>query len=149
MAVCWVTAPLWRQKAYLKRQQTRHNNPDSRLQSRRLENLKSHLQNGFTAVHGNVHHRLEESIHPKCCYQSAYCSLIRHFPVQQTIEMRSTVRELTLSAHPHSFCITGVSSGLATRMTLTSMSRGRLGKFIARGVDLLLISFFTVVLDCF
>jgi hypothetical protein len=67
---------------------------------------------------------------------------------QQTISMRSNVREWTHvllmntpCSHLHRVCATGVSSGLATRVTLTRVSRGRLGESIYTGVDLLLISF--------
>jgi hypothetical protein len=60
---------------------------------------------------------------------------------QQTISMRSNVQEwthvLTVNtpcSHRHSFCATGVSSGLATRVTLTRVSRGRLGESLTRGL---------------
>jgi hypothetical protein len=36
-------------------------------------------------------------------------------------------------SHLRHFCATGVSSGLATRVTLTRVSRGRLGVSITRG----------------
>jgi hypothetical protein len=39
----------------------------------------------------------------------------------------------TPCSHLHSFCGTGVSNGLAKRMTLTRASRGRLGESTARG----------------
>jgi hypothetical protein len=56
-----------------------------------------------------------------------------------TISMRSNVREWTCvllantpRQHSHKFCTTGVSSGLASRVTLPRVSRGRLGKSIIR-----------------
>jgi hypothetical protein len=65
---------------------------------------------------------------------------------QQMIAMRSNVREWTHvllvntpCLHLHSFCATGVSSGLATRVTLTRVSRGEVGRVYYMGLDLLLI----------
>jgi hypothetical protein len=84
---------------------------------------------------------------PKCCYQSVYCCLIRYFLVsyQQPISMLSNVREWTHvllvntpSSHLHSFCANGVSSGLATRVTLTWGSRGEVWRVYYTGVDLLI-----------
>jgi hypothetical protein len=66
---------------------------------------------------------------------------------QQTISMRSNVREWThvllvntQCSHLHSFCATGMSSGLATMVTLTSVM-GEVWRVYYTGVDLLLISF--------
>jgi hypothetical protein len=53
------------------------------------------------------------------------------------------VRELPCSPL-HSFCATGVSSGLATRVTLNRVSYGRLGESVIRGVNPPMILFFTV-----
>jgi hypothetical protein len=39
----------------------------------------------------------------------------------------------TPRSHMHSFCATGVRIGLATRMTLTQVSRGKLGSRITGG----------------
>jgi hypothetical protein len=67
---------------------------------------------------------------------------------QQTIQMRSHVWEWTHvllvntpCSHLHSFCTTGVSSGLATRVTSTRVSRGRLGEPITRGWTFLCFHF--------
>jgi hypothetical protein len=75
---------------------------------------------------------------------------------QQTISVRSNVRELTHvqlvntpCSHLHGFCANGVSSGLATRVTFIGVSQDRLGEYFT-GVDLLLISFLyrNLVRDC-
>jgi hypothetical protein len=65
-----------------------------------------------------------------------------------SVSMQSNVREWThvlLVNTPclylHSFCATGVSSGLATRVTLARVSRGEVGKVYYTGVDLLMINF--------
>jgi hypothetical protein len=65
---------------------------------------------------------------------------------QQTISMRSNVPEWTHvllvntpCSHLHNLC---VGSGLASRVTLAWVSRGRLSVSIYTEVDLLLISFF-------
>jgi hypothetical protein len=75
---------------------------------------------------------------------------------QQTISIRSNVREWTHvllantpRSHLHSFCATGVSSGLATRVTLTRVSRGRLGEFITWGWTCFWCHFCTAVRDCY
>jgi hypothetical protein len=47
-----------------------------------------------------------------------------------------------------SFCATDVICGLVTRVTLTRVSRGEVGRVYYIGVDLPLISFCTVVRDC-
>jgi hypothetical protein len=61
---------------------------------------------------------------------SGYALLMLH-QKQQTILMRGSGREWTYvllvntpCSHLHSFCATGVSSGLATRVTLTRLLRG-------------------------
>jgi hypothetical protein len=75
---------------------------------------------------------------------------------QQTISMRSNVREWTHvllvntpCSHLHGFGSTGVSSGLATRVTLTRVSRGRLGESISWGWICFWFHVCTVVRDCF
>jgi hypothetical protein len=69
--------------------------------------------------------------------------------------MRNNVREWTHLLlvntpcwHLHSFCATGVSSGLATRATLTRVSHGRLGEPITRGWTCFWFNFCTVVRNC-
>jgi hypothetical protein len=75
---------------------------------------------------------------------------------RQTISMRSNVRELTRvrlvktpCSHLHSFCAAGVSSGLATRVTLTRVSLGRLVESITRGWTCFWFHSCTIVRDCF
>jgi hypothetical protein len=56
---------------------------------------------------------------------------------QQLVAMRSDVTVLLVNApysHMHGFYIDGVSSGLATSVTLTRVSRGMLGESITRGL---------------
>jgi hypothetical protein len=62
--------------------------------------------------------------------------------------MRSNVRECahvllvnTLCLHLFSICATGVSSGLATRVTLHQVSWGKWEQSIYAGVDRLVIPF--------
>jgi hypothetical protein len=103
---------------------------------------------------------------PKLCYQSVYCCLIRYFIVQMRIaecftnsskiSILSNIQEWTHvllvnspCSHLHSFCATGVSSGLATRMTFTRVLRGRLGESITRGWTCFWFHFCTIVRDCF
>jgi hypothetical protein len=50
--------------------------------------------------------------------------------------------------HLHSFCATGVSSSLATGVTLTRVSRRRLGEY-CRGWTLFWFHFLTAVRDCY
>jgi hypothetical protein len=76
--------------------------------------------------------------------QDTHCYILHE--QQQTISMRSNVREwthvqlvTTPCSHLHSFCATGVSSGLATRVTLTRVSWGRLEESITKGLNLLLM----------
>jgi hypothetical protein len=70
---------------------------------------------------------------------------------QQKISMRSNVRERTHAllvntpcSHLHSFCATVVSSSLATRVTLTRVSRG-CWESLTRGWTCFLFYFCTVV----
>jgi hypothetical protein len=51
-------------------------------------------------------------------------------------------------SHLHTFWSNGVSSGLATRMTLTRVSRGRLGESVTRGRSCFWFHFCAVVRDC-
>jgi hypothetical protein len=74
---------------------------------------------------------------------------------QEMILMPSNAREWTHvllistpCSHLHSFCATGVSSGLATRVTLTRMSRGRLGESITRRWTCFWFPFCIIVRDC-
>jgi hypothetical protein len=67
---------------------------------------------------------------------------------QKTISMLSTVREWTHvlhantpCSHLHSFCATGVSRGLATMVTLTRVSRGKLSRVHYTWLDPILVSF--------
>jgi hypothetical protein len=81
---------------------------------------------------------------PKCCYQSVYCYLIRYFLVRirnAKCFANSSKRflcvvmfenEHTFCSWIHhictcSFCATGVIRGLATKVTLTRVSRRRWG----------------------
>jgi hypothetical protein len=75
--------------------------------------------------------------------QHTHCYMVHK--QQQMISMWRNVREwadillLNIScSHLHSFCATGVSSGLATMATLTRVSQGRLGEY-GTEVGLLLI----------
>jgi hypothetical protein len=72
---------------------------------------------------------------------------------QQTISMLSNVRDLTYVllvntpySHQHSFSATGLSSGLATRVTFTGVSRRSLRESITRGGPVSDFIFRTVVL---
>jgi hypothetical protein len=73
----------------------------------------------------------------------------------QTISMRSNIREWTYvllvntsRSHLHSFCATGVSSGLSTRMTLTRALRGGWKSLFILGWTWFWFNFYTVVCDC-
>jgi hypothetical protein len=87
-------------------------------------------------------------------YQDTHCYMLHE--QQQTISMRSNVQELTHvllmntpCSHLYSFCASGLSSDLATRVTLTRVSRGRLGESITRGWTCFWFHFCTIVRDCF
>jgi hypothetical protein len=74
--------------------------------------------------------------------------------VRIRIAMRSNVRHWThvlfvntACSHLHSFCATGVSSGLATRVTLTRVSRCSL-ESITGGWTCFWFNFCTAVRDC-
>jgi hypothetical protein len=79
---------------------------------------------------------------PKYCYQSVYCCLIWYFLVRirfakwftnsKEREMIHVILLKTPCSYLQSFSITGVSSGLAIRVTLTCVSQGNLGKSIIR-----------------
>jgi hypothetical protein len=104
---------------------------------------------------------------PKCCYQSVYCCLIRYFLVRIRIAKCFTNSSkrircevmfenehtfgswITPCSYLHSFCATGVSSGLATRATLIQVSRGRFGESITRGWTCFWFYFCIAVLDCY
>jgi hypothetical protein len=82
---------------------------------------------------------------PKYFYQSVYCCLIRYFLVRIRIakwftnsnklfrcEAMSKLKH-TFCSHLNSFCANGVSSGHATGVTLTRVSRGKLEESVIRG----------------
>jgi hypothetical protein len=74
---------------------------------------------------------------------------------QQTTSIRSTVRETTHfllvnipCSHLHNFCATGVSGGLATRVTLTRVSRVKFWNYFTSGQNCFLFYFRTEVRGC-
>jgi hypothetical protein len=87
---------------------------------------------------------------PQFCYQLVYCCLIRYFLFRidnakcfmnrskrfwckvHFWEWTHVLLVKTKCSHLHSFGATGVSS-LETRMTLTQLSRGRMGELITQG----------------
>jgi hypothetical protein len=86
---------------------------------------------------------------PKCCYKLLFCCLIWYFLVRTRIakcftnsskrfrcEWTHVLLVNTTCSYLYSFCTTGVSSGLATRVTLTRVSRSTGdvgGESVARG----------------
>jgi hypothetical protein len=103
------------------------------------------------------------SIHPKCCYKSVYCCLIRYFLVRIRIVKcftNSSKRfrcEVTFE-NEHSFCSwihhvrtctafvpLAWAAALVTRVTLTRVSRGRLGENVTQGWTCFWFHFCTVV----
>jgi hypothetical protein len=103
---------------------------------------------------------------PEFCYQPVYCCLIRYFLVRTRIAKCFTISSrrcrcelmfenehaLCSSSCPllHGFCSVIVSSGLVTRVTLTRVSRGEVGRECYMGGGPASDFFFcTVVRDCF
>jgi hypothetical protein len=76
--------------------------------------------------------------------------------LQQIVSIPSNIREgahvllaNTPWLHLHSFCATGVGSGLATGVTLTCESLGCFGKCVTLGWISFWLHFWTAVRDCF
>jgi hypothetical protein len=101
---------------------------------------------------------LKHFLCPEILYKSVYC-LIRYFLVWiRTAKcFTSSSRRFREWAHVlfvnrwcsnlHSFCATGVSGGLATRVTLTRVSWRRLGESVTRGWTWFWFHFCAVIRD--
>jgi hypothetical protein len=75
------------------------------------------------------------------------CSILCSNSSKQKLSKMNTVLLVnTPCSHLHSFCATGVSSGLATGVALTRAWRGRLGESITRGWTCFWYHFCTVLL---
>jgi hypothetical protein len=83
-------------------------------------------------------------------------ALLKCFTNNKTISERINIRGWThvllvntSCSHLHSFCATGVSSGLATRATLTRVSRSRMGQTIYTVWTCFWFNFCILLRDCF
>jgi hypothetical protein len=102
----------------------------------------------FAADAEYVHHLLEEKqfLCPTFCYQSVYYCLILNFlaRIRTTKCFMNSSSKLfrcevvyenghTFGSWTHHFLATAVNTGLATRVTLTRVWRGKLGESVTQG----------------